>query len=331
MAATSRGIDVSDNNGTQDWKALAAGGVTFAQVKASEGEHTQDPKYRTHMDGLRAAGIMPMAYHFAWPNQDAATEAANYVSAVKADADDVPGFVHWLDLERMKTGENYAGRTAAQIKAYATTWVDRVKAAFPKQRVGVYTSGSDITAGHYPANSDGFWYPAYPSGPLSYTQAEQRSKPNPGRTPLLWQFASSPTDRSIAYMTPAALRAWAGQEDDVALTAAEKDALALIPKLYDNLINIDSIDVKDAKGVPVRHAAGYHLAHIFHDTSEAIWPAMVKMSANLAALQSAVAALAQGGGITAEQVQAAAEAGAQAALAELGGALTEQAPEPAAD
>lgn len=259
MAATSRFIDVSSYQGAQDWAALARGGLTGAQVKAGEGDHTHDAHYRMHMDGiLEVASLLPQAYHFAWPNQDAHGDADNYVSIVKADADRHPGFVHWLDLERRLDGANYAGVNAKEIRAYAAAWVDRVKAAFPHQRVGVYTSASDIKAGHYPANSDALWYPAYPSGAMTYTQAEQRSKPNPGIVPLFWQFTSTPIDRSICYLTPAALRAWAGatptptvREDDMPtphdLWAYRNDDMAKknpkMPQAYGYLIQT-AADVK---------------------------------------------------------------------------------------
>lgn len=224
MAATSRFIDVSSYQGAQDWKALAAGGLTGAQVKASEGEHTHDDHYRIHMDGiLSVPSLLPQAYHYGWPTQDAHAEADNYLSAVGRDADAHAGFVHWLDLERRTDGANYAGRTSGQIRAWAEAWISRVRAAHPHQRVGCYTSAADIKAGRYPGNSDALWYPAYPSGAMTYTQAEQRSRPNPGVQPLFWQFTSTPIDRSICYMTPAALRTWAGaattvRETDVQLT-----------------------------------------------------------------------------------------------------------------
>jgi GH25 family lysozyme M1 (1,4-beta-N-acetylmuramidase) len=223
MAATSRGIDVSSYQGAQDWAALARGGLTFAFVKASEGEHTRADRYRMHMDGiLSVASLLPGAYHYAHPNQDAHAEADNYVGAVRADAERVRGFTHWLDLERAADGSNYAGRTSAQIRAWAEAWIERVQAAFPRQRVGVYTSAADIAAGRCPRNAAALWYPAYPAGPLTFTQAEQRSRPAPsGMKPLIWQFASSPTDRSIAYMTPAALAAWAGHQEDDMPTAKE--------------------------------------------------------------------------------------------------------------
>jgi GH25 family lysozyme M1 (1,4-beta-N-acetylmuramidase) len=224
MAATSRFIDVSSYQGAQDWRALASGGLTGAQVKASEGEHTHDARYRMHMDGiLSVPSLLPQAYHYGWPTQDAHAEADNYLEVVSGDAAAHSGFVHWLDLERRSDGANYAGRTSGQIRAWAEAWIDRVKAAHPHQRVGCYTSASDIKAGRYPRNSDALWYPAYPAGAMTYTQAEQRSRPNPGVTPLFWQFTSTPLDRSICYLTPAALRAWAGatttvRETDVQLT-----------------------------------------------------------------------------------------------------------------
>ncbi|MFI0897760.1 glycoside hydrolase family 25 protein [Streptomyces sp. NPDC020983] len=222
MAATSRGIDVSSYQGTQDWAALARGGLTFAQVKASEGEHSRDEHYQMHMDGVLAVpSLLPMGYHYGWPNQDAHREADNYLGAVNDDADAHPAFSHALDLERAKGSKNYVGASDAEIRAYAEAWIDRVRAAHPRQRVGCYTSGDDIKRGHYPRNSDFLWYPAYPAGAMTYTQAEQRTRPVLGGIKaLFWQFTSTPVDRSICYMTPAALRAWAGgtTEDTMALT-----------------------------------------------------------------------------------------------------------------
>jgi GH25 family lysozyme M1 (1,4-beta-N-acetylmuramidase) len=253
MAATSRFIDVSSYQGAQDWKALAHGGLTGAQVKASEGEHTRDARYRAHMDGiLSVASLLPQAYHYGWPTQDPHAEADNYLFVVSGDADRHPGFVHWLDLERRTDGMNYAGRTSGQIRAWAEAWIDRVKAAHPHQRVGCYTSGDDIKSGRYPANSDALWYPAYPAGAMSYTQAEQRSRPAPGVQPLMWQFTSTPLDRSICYLTPTALRAWTG-----ATTTVREDAMPEPKDLwaYKNA-NADAAAVKAGKG-HIPDAYGY--------------------------------------------------------------------------
>ncbi|WP_206306197.1 glycoside hydrolase family 25 protein [Streptomyces humi] len=231
--ATCRGIDLSVYQPAQDWKAREAEGVVFAFAKASEGEHTHDARFAQHITGIIGAGLVPGAYHFAWPNQDVAAEAANYTAAVRPHAG--PGFVHWLDLERRSDGANYAGVTAGGIRAYATAWIAQVQAAFPGQRVGVYTSASDLAAGHAPATVP-LWYPAYPwSGATPYARAEARPQPSPsGRAPLFWQFTSTPLDRSICYLSESALRAWAaGTETDMPLTTDDvnKVAAAVVAKL----------------------------------------------------------------------------------------------------
>ncbi|MFJ5157024.1 GH25 family lysozyme [Streptomyces sp. NPDC088353] len=205
--ATCRGIDVSAYQAAQDWTKHAKDGVVFAFAKASEGQKTHDSRFATHIKGIQAAGLVPGAYHFGWPNQDAAVEAANYIAAVKPYAG--KGFCHWLDLERYADGRNYRGRAAAQIKAYAAAWIAAVQKAFPGQRVGVYTSSDDIAGGHVPADVP-LWYPAYPWGAAAYTKAEAAARPSPsGRTVTFWQFTSQPLDRSICYMSAADLRAWA--------------------------------------------------------------------------------------------------------------------------
>ncbi|MEU9384877.1 glycoside hydrolase family 25 protein [Streptomyces sp. NPDC048279] len=207
--STCRGIDVSEHQVPQDWAAHRRDGVAFGFAKASEGEHSHDSRFARHISGIVAAQLLPGSYHFAWPNQDPQAEAANYIGAARPYAAVQPLYTHWLDLEVYPDRRNYAGRSAAQIRAWVTTWTAAVRAAFPEQRVGIYTSGDDLAAGHVP---DGLplWYPAYPWGAADYPRAETAAQPRPaGRTPLLWQFTSTPLDRSIAYRSEAALRAWA--------------------------------------------------------------------------------------------------------------------------
>ncbi|NJP75694.1 N-acetylmuramoyl-L-alanine amidase, partial [Streptomyces sp. C1-2] len=84
--ATSRGIDVSAYQGTQNWAAHRKDGIVFAFAKATEGQRSKDTRFATHITGIKAAGLVPGAYHFGWPNQDVATEAANYIAAVRPHA-----------------------------------------------------------------------------------------------------------------------------------------------------------------------------------------------------------------------------------------------------
>lgn len=241
--ATCRGIDVSAYQSPQDWNARKAEGVAFAFAKASEGQTSRDSRFGSHINGILAAGLVPGAYHFAWPNQDPAREAANYIAAVKPYAR--AGFVHWLDLERYPDGRNYQGRTDAQIREWVTTWLAAVRTAFPGQRVGVYTSADDVAKGHVP---DGvpLWYPAYPWGPAAYSRAEAAAQPKvSGRFPLLWQFTSQPIDRNICYLSAADLRAWAqGTEEDPMAGISKQDIHDAVWKIDDIAAPADAPDIK---------------------------------------------------------------------------------------
>lgn len=208
MSSTTRGIDLSSFQGAQDFAKHHADGVRFVFMKASEGMHSHDPHYALHMAGARKAGMVVGAYHFGWPCQNVDSEAQNYIAAVRADAEKQPGFVHWLDLEPYPDHRNYAGRSAAQIKAWAVTWVSLVQHAFPHQRVGVYGGYGEYSAGHVPAGVPS-WFPAYPWTAGTWAQAEAHPRPSAGGRPVdFWQFTSKPNDRSLCYLTEASLRAW---------------------------------------------------------------------------------------------------------------------------
>lgn len=207
-------IDVSAHQPDQNWTAWKQQGLACAIAKASEGASTRDPRFDAHIAGILKSQLVAGAYHFAWPVQDVRAEAANYIAAVTPYAR-ANTLVHWLDLEQYPDGRNYTGRSSAQILAWVEQWIATVQAAFPTQRVGVYTSAADIAAGHIP---DGvpLWFPSYP-GPSADTYAEAAAAPQPhpsGRIPLLWQFTSTPADdpridESIAYLSEPGLRAWA--------------------------------------------------------------------------------------------------------------------------
>ncbi|MEU1474510.1 glycoside hydrolase family 25 protein [Streptomyces sp. NPDC005760] len=310
---TSRGMDVSAYQGVQDWAALKAKGVVFAFAKASEGQRSRDDRFDTHIGGIIKADLIPGAYHFAWPTQDVAAEAANYIGAVRPYAK--AGFVHWLDLEAYSDRRNYGSRTGPQIRAWVSEWLRLVAAAFPGQRLGVYTSADDIARGHLPAGVP-LWFPRYPWGAADWVRAEKQPQPLVhGRSVLFWQFTSQPYDRNIAYLSEAALRAWAAgdstEEDDMQTS----DQLA-VPAWAKSTWPKDE-GLADGKiAVSTALASGYSHARRASENS-------VALLAQVAALTAVITKLAAGGGLTAAEVQAAAEAGAQAALATLGDKLQE--------
>ena len=57
-------IDVSNHQGVIDWSGVAADGVRFAYVKATEGKTFVDPYFASNWATAPAAGVRVGAYHF---------------------------------------------------------------------------------------------------------------------------------------------------------------------------------------------------------------------------------------------------------------------------
>ena len=124
-----RGIDVSHFQGVIDWTTVAAAGIDFAFIKATEGLDDVDPRFRQNWQESGAAGLLRGAYHFLHPNLDAAKQAAHFLSVVSLDEDALPPA---LDVEVTN------GVGPAALTACVQTWLDTVAAAVHCKPV-VYT------------------------------------------------------------------------------------------------------------------------------------------------------------------------------------------------
>jgi GH25 family lysozyme M1 (1,4-beta-N-acetylmuramidase) len=93
------GIDVSSNNGTVDWTAVAGAGMAFGFVKASEGVGYVNPNFRRDWAAIKAAGMVRGAYHFARPDLGNTPQAeAMWFWSVIPDFG--PGDIVILDIEQ---------------------------------------------------------------------------------------------------------------------------------------------------------------------------------------------------------------------------------------
>lgn len=63
MAGLPIGIDVSKWQGAIDWTRVAAAGIQFAFIRASNGDSI-DPRFVENWRGATAAGVIPGAYHY---------------------------------------------------------------------------------------------------------------------------------------------------------------------------------------------------------------------------------------------------------------------------
>jgi lysozyme len=101
-----KGIDVSHHQGHIDWKKVAANGVMFAFIKASEGFSFVDSKFKVNVEGANATGIKTGAYHYAKFSSvaEAIVEAKHFLSVVASVNLSYP-LVLDLEEDRKKAGK----------------------------------------------------------------------------------------------------------------------------------------------------------------------------------------------------------------------------------
>ena len=85
-----RGIDVSHHNGRIDWNAVAATGVEFTFVKATEGTSFVDHHFKTNVRKAREAGLKVGVYHFFRMNTDGTKQANHFLKQIKGLPLDLP-------------------------------------------------------------------------------------------------------------------------------------------------------------------------------------------------------------------------------------------------
>lgn len=84
------GIDISAHNGTVDFKRVAADGVEFVFLKATEGTTFKDPKFEANYQAAREAGVKVGAYHFFRFDCDGYEQGRNFLESVDSLTLDLP-------------------------------------------------------------------------------------------------------------------------------------------------------------------------------------------------------------------------------------------------
>ena len=90
------GIDVSNHQGRIDWPEVAGDHVSYAYLKATEGDDFVDKRFTENWSGAASAGLTRGAYHFFTLCSSGAAQAANFLRVLPNDPDALPPAV---DLE----------------------------------------------------------------------------------------------------------------------------------------------------------------------------------------------------------------------------------------
>lgn len=132
MSEPAAGIDTASWQGTPDWAKVAAAGISFVYIKASEGGSASYPTLDKQYAGARAAGLTVGLYHYAKTTQSPSSNAdalAAQVNRLGAKAGHLPPC---LDIEE----------GAGNLAPWADTFIDRLRQQTGLRRVTVYSSAS---------------------------------------------------------------------------------------------------------------------------------------------------------------------------------------------
>lgn len=84
------GLDISAHNGNVDFDSVAAAGVDFVYLKASEGVSFRDSAFARNRQRAGNAGLMVGAYHFFRFDCDGRRQAMNLLAATGSEPLDLP-------------------------------------------------------------------------------------------------------------------------------------------------------------------------------------------------------------------------------------------------
>ena len=129
-----RGIDVSHHQGEIEWDKVAAAGIRFAYIKATEGADYDDPNFKRNWDGAAAAHIARGAYHFFTLGSPGRKQAEHFLSQIFPYSQALPPAV---DIEL--TGGNHAISSPEQFQRELSDFIATVEARLGTEPV-IYSS-----------------------------------------------------------------------------------------------------------------------------------------------------------------------------------------------
>lgn len=157
-----RGIDVSHYQGNVDWARVAAAGVRFAYIKATEGTTMQDARFADNWREAQANEIARGAYHLLTPRSmsNVDTQARNFLDSVTLEAGDMPPVLD-VEARHLRTIIDEEGEAGATDFIYR--WCELVKQATRYQPIlYMSTRGANFlnfTFGALPSLE--LWLPRY--------------------------------------------------------------------------------------------------------------------------------------------------------------------------
>ena len=160
-----QGIDVSHHQGRIEWEDVAADGIDFAFVKATEGTDWIDPRGHSNWQNAKAAGLRVGAYHYYLLCETGASQAEHFIDIVPIDATALPPVI---DLEHAQNCG--LDQTLEEVRAEISVMISKLRHHYGQDPI-LYTTNAfyrDWLQNAFPANlvwiRDIQTYPELPDG-----------------------------------------------------------------------------------------------------------------------------------------------------------------------
>lgn len=153
-----RGIDLSAHNGVPDFNAIAADGIDFVYLKASEGMTFRDPAFMRNYLAARRAGLNVGAYHFFRFDCDGASQADNFLASIIGCHFQLPLVI---DIEEWGNPSSY-NHTA--IKTNLSEMLDSVSSR--RGHVMLYTNKNGVSRFLPSTNTPELWICSFTNPPI---------------------------------------------------------------------------------------------------------------------------------------------------------------------
>ncbi|MTI44543.1 lysozyme [Roseibium hamelinense] len=180
-----RGIDVSHYQGTVNWQGVAASGIDFAYLKATEGTGYTDPTFKQNWSGCQEYALKCGGYHYFLPRDSFLQQAEAIVQAMRS-----VGYSRTTDLPPAIDCEEMDGCSAAEY-VHALAGLVSLVERFLCVRPMIYTN---------PSFWDGLGNPDFSEYPLwlaQYTDAQSPTVPAPWSSYTIWQYSDQGTVSGI--------------------------------------------------------------------------------------------------------------------------------------
>jgi len=174
------GIDVSHFQQNISWTSVAAAGINYCFIKATEGDSLRDRRFPQHWEASAGAGILRGAYHLFRPSDPVTAQADFFLrAATELPPGDLPPV---LDLENPPL---WRGVPPADRASLAVEWLERVEQGLSATPM-VYLCSA--FAAEILGNS--LLMARFPVWVAEYTSAPTPSVPKPWTAWTFWQFTN---------------------------------------------------------------------------------------------------------------------------------------------